>query len=135
MPVTRDEVLADLRLAGGSRDSKIRNLDDLAAELALRRSRGQTVQLAEQDEPTEHTELTWIDRDAGHALLGLLNTLDPIKRATFHLHHVEDLTAAEIGEVLGEPRAKSRKSMNAFSPAFSMRASNSPRTHALSRLL
>ena len=34
-----------------------------------------------------------------------MNRLDPIKRATFHLHHVEDLTAAEIGEVLGEPRA------------------------------
>ena len=75
------------------------------SELRKRRSRGQTVELAEQDEPTEHTEQTWIDRDAGHALLGLLNRLDPIKRATFHLHHVEDLTAAEIGEVLGEPRA------------------------------
>lgn len=43
VPITRDEVLADLRLAGASGDSKIRNLDDLAAELALRRSRGQTV--------------------------------------------------------------------------------------------
>ena len=75
------------------------------SELRKRRSRGQTVELAEQDEPTEHTEQTWIDRDAGHALRGLLNRLDPIKRATFHLHHVEDLTAAEIGEVLGEPRA------------------------------
>jgi len=43
VPVTRDEVLADLRLAGGSGDSKIRSLDDLVAELALRRNRGQTV--------------------------------------------------------------------------------------------
>jgi D-beta-D-heptose 7-phosphate kinase / D-beta-D-heptose 1-phosphate adenosyltransferase len=43
VPVTRDEVLADLRLAGGSGGSKVRSLDDLAAELALRRSRGQTV--------------------------------------------------------------------------------------------
>lgn len=43
VPITRDEVLADLRLAGTSSDSKIRSLDDLAAELALRKSRGQTV--------------------------------------------------------------------------------------------
>lgn len=43
VPITRDEVLADLRLAGGPGESKIRSVSDLAAELSLRRSRGQTV--------------------------------------------------------------------------------------------
>ena len=43
VPITRDEVLADLRLAGAPSDSKVRNLDDLAAELTLRKARGQTV--------------------------------------------------------------------------------------------
>lgn len=43
VPITRDEVLADLRLAGAPGDSKIRSLSDLAAELTLRKNRGQTV--------------------------------------------------------------------------------------------
>lgn len=43
VPITRDEVLADLRLAGASGNSKVRNLSDLTAELSLRKSRGQTV--------------------------------------------------------------------------------------------
>jgi D-beta-D-heptose 7-phosphate kinase/D-beta-D-heptose 1-phosphate adenosyltransferase len=43
VPITRDEVLADLRLAGAPGDSKIRTLSEVAAELALRKSRGQTV--------------------------------------------------------------------------------------------
>ncbi len=34
----------------------------------------------------------------------LLDDLDPVKRTTFFLHHVEGLTAAEIGVVLGEQR-------------------------------
>ena len=34
----------------------------------------------------------------------LLDDLDPLKRTTFFLHHVEGLTAAEIGVVLGEQR-------------------------------
>ncbi|MBI4578369.1 MAG: bifunctional heptose 7-phosphate kinase/heptose 1-phosphate adenyltransferase, partial [Planctomycetes bacterium] len=43
VPITRDEVLADLRLAGAPSDTKVRDLDDLAIELKLRKSRGQTV--------------------------------------------------------------------------------------------
>jgi len=43
VPIGREEILADLRLAGGPGDTKIRSLDELAAELKLRRSRGQTV--------------------------------------------------------------------------------------------
>jgi D-beta-D-heptose 7-phosphate kinase/D-beta-D-heptose 1-phosphate adenosyltransferase len=43
VPITRDEVLADLRLAGAPSDSKVRTLDELAAELILRKNRGQTV--------------------------------------------------------------------------------------------
>ncbi|HOA75833.1 MAG TPA: D-glycero-beta-D-manno-heptose 1-phosphate adenylyltransferase [Phycisphaerae bacterium] len=43
VPITRDEVLAELRLAGAPGETKIRSLNDLAAELSLRKSRGQTV--------------------------------------------------------------------------------------------
>jgi D-beta-D-heptose 7-phosphate kinase/D-beta-D-heptose 1-phosphate adenosyltransferase len=43
VPITRDEVLADLRLAGGAGNSKVRTLADVAAEVTLRKSRGQTV--------------------------------------------------------------------------------------------
>jgi len=43
VPITRDEIIADLRLASGAGGGKIRRADELAAELALRRSRGQTV--------------------------------------------------------------------------------------------
>jgi RNA polymerase sigma-70 factor (ECF subfamily) len=37
-------------------------------------------------------------------LLSLLAALEPLKRATFVLHHVEGMSAAEVAEVLGESR-------------------------------
>lgn len=49
-------------------------------------------------------EVEFADRQSGQKVQRLLEELDPIKRTTFFLHHVEGLTAAEIGEVLGEQR-------------------------------
>lgn len=43
-------------------------------------------------------------KESSQQLQVLLDALDPIKRTTFFLHHVEGLTAAEIGVVLGEQR-------------------------------
>jgi D-beta-D-heptose 7-phosphate kinase / D-beta-D-heptose 1-phosphate adenosyltransferase len=43
VPVTRDEVIADLRLSDGSAAGKIRCRDELARELSLRRSRGESI--------------------------------------------------------------------------------------------
>lgn len=43
VPITREEVLADLRLSTGAAAGKIRQLESLAAELALRKHRGETV--------------------------------------------------------------------------------------------
>lgn len=45
VPVTRDEVIADLHLSVGSAISKVRPAEQLAAELALRKRRGETVVL------------------------------------------------------------------------------------------
>jgi D-beta-D-heptose 7-phosphate kinase/D-beta-D-heptose 1-phosphate adenosyltransferase len=42
-PITTDEVLAELRLADRIENGKLRRLDELVAELALRRDRGETV--------------------------------------------------------------------------------------------
>ncbi len=43
VPITRDEVLADLRIEHHRRVGKLRSLDDLLSELTLRRDRGETV--------------------------------------------------------------------------------------------
>lgn len=43
VPITREEVLADLRLSMGSGACKIRGQDALVAELALRRQRGESI--------------------------------------------------------------------------------------------
>ncbi len=43
VPLTRDEIIADLRLSMGDGSGKIRRPDELAAELQLRRTRGETV--------------------------------------------------------------------------------------------
>ncbi len=43
VPITKDEVLADLRIEHHRRIGKLRNLDDLLGELTLRRDRGETV--------------------------------------------------------------------------------------------
>lgn len=43
VPVTCDEVIADIRLSDGTATSKIRPLNQLKAELELRRSRGETI--------------------------------------------------------------------------------------------
>jgi D-beta-D-heptose 7-phosphate kinase/D-beta-D-heptose 1-phosphate adenosyltransferase len=43
VPITRDEIIADLRLSSGQASGKIRSLDDLVAELTLRKSRGDTI--------------------------------------------------------------------------------------------
>jgi D-beta-D-heptose 7-phosphate kinase / D-beta-D-heptose 1-phosphate adenosyltransferase len=43
VPINRDEVIADLRLASGAGAGKIRTADELASELTLRRSRRESV--------------------------------------------------------------------------------------------
>jgi D-beta-D-heptose 7-phosphate kinase/D-beta-D-heptose 1-phosphate adenosyltransferase len=43
VPVTRGEVIADLRLSSGSAAGKIRTREELVSELALRRSRGESI--------------------------------------------------------------------------------------------
>jgi len=43
VPITQDEVIADLRLGASARDTKIRQADELVAELALRKQRGETI--------------------------------------------------------------------------------------------
>ncbi len=43
IPISRDEIVADLRLSTGQAGGKIRKRDELASELALRKSRGDTV--------------------------------------------------------------------------------------------
>lgn len=43
VPITTDEVLAELRLEGDRQAGKLRGVDELVAELALRRDRGETV--------------------------------------------------------------------------------------------
>jgi D-beta-D-heptose 7-phosphate kinase/D-beta-D-heptose 1-phosphate adenosyltransferase len=43
VPIAREEVIADLRLASGRASGKVRGQAELAAELALRRQRGETV--------------------------------------------------------------------------------------------
>lgn len=43
VPISRDEVIADLRLASGAGAGKIRTVDELLGELALRRSRRETI--------------------------------------------------------------------------------------------
>jgi len=43
IPITTEEVVADLRLSLGSSAGKIRTQDELAAELELRKSRGETI--------------------------------------------------------------------------------------------
>jgi len=43
VPIGRNEVIADLRLSSGAASGKIRQVEELAAELALRKSRGETV--------------------------------------------------------------------------------------------
>jgi len=43
VPIRRDEVIADLRILSGQANGKVRKLDELATELTLRKSRGETV--------------------------------------------------------------------------------------------
>lgn len=43
VPITADEVLAELRLEDQQRNGKLRNIDELVSELKLRRDRGETV--------------------------------------------------------------------------------------------
>ena len=50
------------------------------------------------------TEAELALRQSSQTLQLLMDELDPLKRTTFYLHHVEGLTASEIGEVLGEQR-------------------------------
>lgn len=44
-------------------------------------------------------------RQAGGVLLAILRDLDPAKQAAFYLHHVQGLSASEISDIVGEPRA------------------------------
>lgn len=43
VPITRDEVLAELRLEEARRNGKVRGVEELVAELELRRGRGETI--------------------------------------------------------------------------------------------
>lgn len=58
---------------------------------------------ADSGDPQD-TEAELMLRQAGQQLHLLLEQLEPLKRTTFFLHHVEGLTALEIGEVLDEQR-------------------------------
>jgi RNA polymerase sigma-70 factor (ECF subfamily) len=67
-----------------------------------RRKRAQREQ---ESRPAERQ--TWIEADLPETALTLLRVLDrlePIKRATFYLHHVEGLSGAELAKVFGESR-------------------------------
>ena len=67
--------------------------------------RGREEELTETHLADDHdTEAELVLRQSGHQLQAMLDQLDPLKRTTFYLHHVEGLTATEIGEVLGEQR-------------------------------
>lgn len=68
------------------------------------RFRAETRLATDAQDADETFESSTIDRIAGATLEVLLQQLDPIKRATFWLFHVEQLTAAEIAEILDEPR-------------------------------
>jgi len=43
VPITRNEVIADLRMTSGAGSTKIRQTEELATELALRKDRGETI--------------------------------------------------------------------------------------------
>ncbi len=74
------------------------------SELRKQRSRIRTEPFEDIHESSHDPESVWLDQDAGQAMMGLLDQLEPRKRATIYLHHVEGLTAAEIADVLGEQR-------------------------------
>ncbi len=67
----------------------------------LRRAREGAMQ---PNEIAPDLEERTVARQAGQALLQILQALEPAKQTTFYLHYVEGLTASEVGEVLGEPR-------------------------------
>jgi RNA polymerase sigma-70 factor (ECF subfamily) len=60
--------------------------------------------LADEPDDGRDVEAEFALKQSSEQLQVLLDALDPIKRTTFFLHHVEGLTAAEIGIVLGEQR-------------------------------
>lgn len=60
--------------------------------------------LADEPDDGRDVEEEMALRQSSQHLQELLDSLDPLKRTTFFLHHVEGLTAAEIGIVLGEQR-------------------------------
>lgn len=81
----------------------------IAVNVCISELRKQTVRraregaVAQPERPKDLEEATSA-RQAGGALLAILREMEPAKQSTFYLHHVEGMSAAEIGEVLGEPR-------------------------------
>ncbi len=61
-------------------------------------------ELGEDVDDGRDVEAEFALKQSSAHLAALMDSLDPLKRTTFFLHHVEGLTAAEIGIVLGEQR-------------------------------
>jgi D-beta-D-heptose 7-phosphate kinase/D-beta-D-heptose 1-phosphate adenosyltransferase len=83
VPITRDEVLAELRIEHHRRVGKLRSLDDLLSELTLRRDRGQTVAFTNGCFDILHRgHVEYLAEAAEHAdvLVVGLNTDDSVRR-------------------------------------------------------
>ncbi len=83
VPVTRDEVLADLRIEHRRRVGKLRSLDDLLSELTLRRDRGETVAFTNGCFDLlhrGHVEYLAEAAEQGDVLVVGLNTDDSVRR-------------------------------------------------------
>jgi D-beta-D-heptose 7-phosphate kinase/D-beta-D-heptose 1-phosphate adenosyltransferase len=77
IPIGRDEVIADLRLSRGSSAGKIRDADELLAELSLCRSRGQTIVFTNGCFDLMHAgHVRFLERcrEQGHVLVVALNS-------------------------------------------------------------
>lgn len=83
VPITRDEVLAELRAAQEATRSKLRNMEELLGELTARRERGETVVFTngcfDLLHPG-HVELLDHARSLGSVLVVGLNSDDSIRR-------------------------------------------------------
>lgn len=79
-------------------------------ELDRRQRRSARERGASTEEPAAHSEPTQGPRnEIGVSLSQLLGRLEPLKRLTFYLCHVEGLSAAEIAQVTKEKRATVHK--------------------------
>lgn len=83
VPITADEILADLRLADQRRIGKLRSLDDLLNELAIRRDRGETVVFTNgcfDVLHAGHVDLLTRCKDEGSVLVVAINSDASVRR-------------------------------------------------------